>query len=167
MGEISSYHGVLWELTLNENLGFGYVQIIDASIYNGWGFLVKIMNYRSEVSRKKIPLEEFNNWDMLTSPLIAAGRIPKKGNIKWQKLGTYPLSQIDLIMPICKEGGWDIEEQKDCWLVYYQKPQTTRLGGWLYSRTSETSRVLQSSHFFTCYSSSDYYGMDESLGNGF
>lgn len=117
MKKISSYHGTLWEIELNENLGFGYVQIIDTKIYNGWGFLVKILNCRSEVRKKHLSIEEFYVWDMLTSPLMAAGTIPQKGNKIWKKIGTFPLNNTDTQVPVCKEGGWDYEEEKEVWSI--------------------------------------------------
>ena len=119
MKKISSYHETLWEIELNEKLGFGYVQIIDRSIYGLFGFLVKIMNYRSNQVRKKIIQEEFNNWDLLVNPLMAAGSIPKKGNCKWKKMGNYPLTEIDLQPPFFKtHNGENDDITKNTWFVY-------------------------------------------------
>lgn len=134
MKKISSYHGTLWEIELNENLGFGYIQIIDTKIYNGWGFLVKIMNYRSEVRKKYISIEEFNAWDMLTSPLMAAGTIPQKGNKIWKKIGTFPLNNTDTQIPVCKEGGWDYEEEKEVWFIIKNLTPQDWEGGYSYEQ---------------------------------
>ncbi len=119
MKKISPYHGSLWEIELNENLGFGYIQIIDRNIYNSWGFLVKVMNYRDILSRKRILEEEFRNWDLLVNPIMAAGRVPKKGSCKWRKMGSYPLTDIDLEPPFFKTRSGETDDiTKDTWFVY-------------------------------------------------
>ena len=45
---VDSHHGMLWEVPLEEHLGFAYVQTLSMSAFSQLGTLVKILDYRSE-----------------------------------------------------------------------------------------------------------------------
>ncbi len=128
MAKIPAYHGTLWELPLDKELGFAYVQIIDSTKFGGGAWLVKIMNHLSKVSRKKIALEEFNSWDMLTSTITGSGRTPRKGQCIWRKMGAYPLTETDQIMPDLKQGGVDLDGEENWFLIKNMIPQDCEPG---------------------------------------
>lgn len=131
-------HGTLWEVPLNYDLGNSYIQTINTSVYGGIIYLCKIMNYISKESRVSIPIEEFNSWDLLTSPISGAGPVPRKGECIWRKLGTYPLTEIDSTMPILRQGGVDSDGEEAWFIIRNMIPQDAE-GGYFFDQLEHLS----------------------------
>lgn len=118
---IDSHHGMLWEVPLEENLGFAYVQTLSMSAFSQLGTLVKILDYRSEQPFKGKGADFFKTIDFLTSPVLGINPPPQRGEKKWKKLGYLPILEEDLRSPEFKAVNWFIQTnpfERD-WSVFY------------------------------------------------
>jgi hypothetical protein len=119
---IDSHHGMLWEVPLEEHLGFAYVQTLSMSAFSQLGTLVKILDYRSEHPFKGKGADFFKNIDFLTSPVLGINPPPQRGEKKWKKLGYLPILEEDLRSPEFKaeyirDNSINIEKQ--IWYVFF------------------------------------------------
>lgn len=118
---VDSHHGMLWEVPLEEHLGFAYVQTLSMSAFRQLGTLVKILDYRSEQPFKGKGVDFFKNIDFLTSPVLGINPPPQRGEKKWKKLGYLPILEKDLRSPEFKAVNWFIQTnpfERD-WSVFY------------------------------------------------
>lgn len=118
---VDSHHGMLWEVPVEEHLGFAYVQTLSMSAFSQLGTLVKILNYRSEQPFKGKGVDFFKNIDFLTSPVLGINPPPQRGEKKWKKLGYLPILEEDLRSPEFKAVNWFIQTnpfERD-WSVFY------------------------------------------------
>jgi len=118
---IDSHHGMLWEVPLEEHLGFAYVQTLSMSAFRQLGTLVKILDYRSEQPFKGKGTDFFKTIDFLTSPVLGINPPPQRGEKKWKKLGYLPILEEDLRSPEFKAVNWFIQTnpfERD-WSVFY------------------------------------------------
>ena len=119
---IDSHHGMLWEVPLEEHLGFAYVQTLSMSAFSQLGTLVKILDYRSEQPFKGKGVDFFKTIDFLTSPVLGINPPPQRGEKKWKKLGYLPILEEDLRSPEFKGGinySLKLDLHKVKWSVYF------------------------------------------------
>jgi hypothetical protein len=119
---VDSHHGMVWEVPMNNGLGFAYVQTVSMSSFNQLGTLVKIINYRSNEPFKGKSAEFFKQFDFLTSPILGINPPPQRGDDKWKKIGYLPLLEEDLISPEFKSEFVKIEGKNAdefIWYVFY------------------------------------------------
>lgn len=119
---VDSHHGMLWEVPLEEHLGFAYVQTLSMSAFSQLGTLVKILNYRSEQPFKGKGVDFFKNIDFLTSPVLGINPPPQRGEKKWKKLGYLPILEEDLRSPEFKGGinySLKLDLYKVKWTVFF------------------------------------------------
>lgn len=119
---IDSHHGMLWEVPLEEHLGFAYVQTLSMSAFRQLGTLVKILDYRSEQPFKGKGADFFKTIDFLTSPVLGINPPPQRGEKKWKKLGYLPILEEDLRSPEFKGGinySLKLDLYKVKWTVYF------------------------------------------------
>lgn len=119
---VDSHHGMLWEVPLEEHLGFAYVQTLSMSAFSQLGTLVKILDYRSEQPFKGKGVDFFKTIDFLTSPVLGINPPPQRGEKKWKKLGYLPILEEDLRSPEFKAEyirSNSINIEKQIWYVFY------------------------------------------------
>ncbi|RIV19103.1 hypothetical protein DYU11_26805 [Fibrisoma montanum] len=126
----NGYQGLVWEVPLTNQLGYAYVQTIDPNQLGhvSPSFLLKILDYRSEVALKKFELEHFQQFDLLTSHLLSMGTPPqRKGEVRWKAVGYLPLIPFDHLLPESKilnnqsDEPFDYDKipQDATWVVYW------------------------------------------------
>ena len=119
---IDSHHGMIWQVSMTQDLGFAYVQTISMSSFSQLGTLVKILNYRSNEAFNGKKVDFFKQFDFLTSPILGINPPPQRGDNKWKKIGYLPLLEEDLISPEFKSEFVKIEGKNAdefIWYVFY------------------------------------------------
>ncbi|MFD1140879.1 hypothetical protein ACFQ4C_07160 [Larkinella insperata] len=136
------YDGLIWEVSLTKDLGYAYVQTIDPRpIGTSFpSYLLKILDYRSEISIQKFDVDFFENCDMLTSHLLFRGRPPRRNNeMLWKPLCYLPITSFDRQLPESKlPESYFIEPETVKWSVFW--------GGSLADYYEETAAYDQVKH---------------------
>jgi Immunity protein 26 len=101
--------GMIFEIPLRNNYGFGYIKMIVASIpfqdsiLENQVFLKAFNFYSTSSIEKTFDPKNFNNDDLIFPPQLMAFRPNKKGQDKWTYLGKSSLTPEDEIIPDFRE----------------------------------------------------------------
>ncbi|PRY28181.1 hypothetical protein CLV58_13038 [Spirosoma oryzae] len=127
---VNGYQSLIWEVPLTSQLGYAYVQTINPNELGhvSPSFLVKILDYRSDLPIKKFDPAFFGQLDLLTSHLLAMGTPPQRtGDIRWKPLGYLPLTAFDYVLPESKgyihesdePFSYEVVSQDATWRVFW------------------------------------------------
>ena len=113
---VNGYQGLVWEVALGSELGFGYVRSMDIPEHYGW--YLDILNYRSQTKIKKFDFEQFKSFDELVAPILGINFPSQRGEDRWKPLGYLPISPERLIAPDMKASdGISSEPESLGWFV--------------------------------------------------
>lgn len=89
----TGYRGLVWEVPLGQELGYGYTRFTDLD--NHFGNFVRILNYRSTTKLKHFSVEDFSFYDELVAPFLALGSPLQRGEGRWRAVGYLPMREED------------------------------------------------------------------------
>ena len=98
----NGYLGLIWEVSLGLDLGYGYVRF--TALDDQFGDYVRILNHRSPTKLKQFNVEEFATYDELVAPFLGYGRPPQRGENRWKSTGYLPMQGNDYELPDMKVG---------------------------------------------------------------
>jgi hypothetical protein len=99
----NGYLGLIWEVPLGPDLGYGYVRF--TALEDHFGTYVRILNHRSLSRKKGFDADEFASHDELVAPFLGFGRPPGRGDNRWKPIDYWPMQDVDYELPDMKTGG--------------------------------------------------------------
>lgn len=96
----NGYLGLVWEVPLGSDLGYGYVRF--TALEHHFGTYARILNHRSATKIKHFDESIFAKFDELVAPFLGYGGPPKRGDSKWKAIGYLPMKDEDYQVPDMK-----------------------------------------------------------------
>ena len=96
------YLGLVWEIPLGTELGYGYARF--TALENHFGTYVRILNHRFTERIKKFDEVVFSQYDELVAPFLGYGGPPQRRDGKWKAIGHLLMKSEDYHLPDMKGG---------------------------------------------------------------
>jgi hypothetical protein len=112
----NGYLGLVWEVPLGPDLGYGYARF---TVLEGhFGAYVRILNHRSVERVKQFNESEFAKFDELVAPFLGYAGVPQRGDDKWKAIGYLPMKESDFDLPDLKVSYPEVfPPEKNEWFV--------------------------------------------------